>query len=117
MKYKTKKTSNSRDHFNAWQLATKGGKLSRVSISHYRKALRAAWWLNWLNDYADKVAEFDNDTNRYTEEKSAKMAARLEHIEHETAQHLAGLGLVFCCCSHFYGVAIKGTQKEIYIRY
>ena len=117
MKYKTKATSNSRQHFNAWQIATKGGKLSRVSVSRYRKACAAAFWLNWLNDYADRCAEFDNDPERYTEERSAKMARRLEELEHTTAEHLAPLGLVFCCCSHFYGIAEKGTEKNIYIRY
>lgn len=116
MKYKTHKTSNSRQHFNAWQIATQGGKLSRVSLSRYRKACAAAFWLNWLNDYADKCAEFDN-SQAYTEERSARMARRLEELEHTTAEHLAPLGLEFFCCSHFYGIARKGEQKQIYIRY
>lgn len=117
MKYKTKTKQNDRQHFNAWQIATQGGQLSRVSVSKYRKAYRAAFLLNWLNDYADKCAEYDNDAERYTEEGSKKMARRLEQREHAAAEALAPLGLVFSCCSHLYGIKTKNNSKEIYIRY
>lgn len=117
MKYKTQKTSNSRAHFNAWQIATQGGKLSRVSVSKYRKACRAAFLLDWLNDYADKCAEYDNDPERYNERAAARMGRRLENLERRTAQALAPLGLVFLCCSHLYGITRKGEQKQIYIKY
>lgn len=117
MKYKTQKTSNSRAHFNAWQIATQGGKLSRVSVSRYRKACRAAFYLNWLNDYADKCAEFDNDPERYNERASTRMGRRLEELAETTARLLAPLGLEFFNCSHLYGITRKGEQKQIYIKY
>lgn len=117
MKYKTKKTSNSRDHFNAWQLATKGGKLSRVSLSKYRKAYQAAERLHCLNTFADRVAMFDNDASRYTEEKSARLNKRLEEDAQRVAELLAPLGLEFFNCSHLYGVAVKGSQNQIYLKY
>ena len=117
MKYKTKKTSNSRQDFNAWQIATQGGKLSRVSVSRYRKAYRAAFFLNWLNDYADKCANYDNTAETYNEKTSERMGRRLEELETTTAQHLAPLGLVFFNCSHLYGITRKGEQKQIYIKY
>lgn len=117
MKYKTEKTSNSRLHFNAWQIATRGGKLCRVSVSKYRKAIRAAFLLNWLNDYADKCANYDNDAERYNEETSAKMGRRLEERAKAAAEAIAPFGLVFFCCSHLYGIARKGEQKQINIKY
>ena len=117
MKYKTHKTSNTRQHFNAWAIATKGGKLSRVSVSKYRKACRAAFYLNWLNDYADKCAMYDNDASRYNETTSHKMGQRLQQLETITAQLLAPFGLVFFNCSHLYGIARKGEQRQIYIKY
>lgn len=117
MKYKTKPKQTDRQHFNAWQIATQGGKLSRVSVSKYRRAFRAAFLLNWLNDYADKCAEYDNNAETYNEKTSERMARRLEEREHRTAQALAPFGLVFFCCSHLYGIARKGEQKQIYIKY
>lgn len=117
MKYKTKPTNNSRDSFNAWQLATQGGKLCRCSLAKYRKAYQAAERLRWLNTFADRVAEFDNDANRYIEEKSARLNKRLEEDAQRVAELLAPLGLEFFNCSHLYGVAIKGTAKQIYIKY
>lgn len=117
MKYKTKRTSDKRQHFNAWQIATQGGKLSRVSLSRYRKACRAAFYLDWLNDYADRCANYDNDPDRYNEATSAKMGRRLEELAKTTAEHLAPLGLEFFCCSHFYGIARKGEPRQIYIKY
>lgn len=117
MKYKTKPSKqNTRQTFNAWQIATKGGKLSRVSIAKYNRACVAAFRLNWLNDYAEKVAQFDNDSDRYTEEKSAKMARRLQELEDRAAFSLSAFGLSFLCCSHLYGIQDTKTQKEIYIR-
>lgn len=117
MKYKTKPTNNSRDSFNAWQIATQGGKLCRCSVSKYRKAYKAAERLRWLNSFADRVAMFDNDATRYTEEKSAALNKRLEEQAEEVAQLLAPLGLEFFNCSHLYGIARKGTAKNIYIKY
>lgn len=115
--YTTQPNKKNPTSCNAWKLATKGGKLSRVSLSKYRKAYQAAERLKWLNNYADYVAEFDNDANRYTEEKSARLNKRLEDKAQEVAELLAPLGLEFFNCSHFYGVAIKGTQKQIFIKY
>lgn len=117
MKYKIQKTSNTRQHFNAWQIATRGGELSRVSVAKYRRACRASFWLNWLNDYADKCAEFDNDETRHTEERSQKMGEKLQRLQEITAEELAPFGLVFFCCSHLYGIAKKGDQRQIYIKY
>ena len=117
MKYKTHRTSDRRDHFNAWQIATQGGKLSRVSVSKYRKAYRAAFYLNWLNDYADKCAEYDNDAERYNECTSTRMGRRLEELAATTARLLDPFGLVFFNCSHLYGITRKGEQKQIYIKY
>lgn len=117
MKYKTQPNKKqTRESFNAWKIATKGGELSRVSVSHYRKASRAAFFLNWLNDYADKLAEFDNDSDRYTPEKSAKMSAKLEKLEKATAEALAPLGVEFLIYSHFYHIKSKKTGREIYIK-
>lgn len=117
MKYKTRKTNNKRQAFNAWQIATRGGELCRVSVSKYRKAYRAAFLLNWLNDYAEKCAIYDNDVERYNEETSAKMGRRLEERAKAAADALAPFGLVFFCCSHLYGIAKKGEQNQIYIKY
>lgn len=117
MKYKTKKTNNNRRPFNAWQIATQGGRLCRVSVAKYRRACRCAFFLDWLNDYADKVADFDNDTERYTEEKSQRMGQRLAELEQKTAELLAPFGLEFFNCSHLYGISRKGEQKQIYIKY
>ena len=118
MKYKTKPTTNpNRQQFNAWQIATRGGKLSRVSVAKYRKASKAAFYLNWLNDYADKLANFDNDANRYNEATSARMGKRLEELENITAELLAPFGLVFFNCSHLYGITRTEELKQIYIKY
>ena len=117
MKYKTRKTSNNRQQFNAWQIATRGGELCRVSVAKYRKACRAAFLLDWLNDYADKCANYDNDVTRYNEETSQRMGRRLEERAKAAADALAPFGLVFFCCSHLYGIAKKGEQKQIYIKY
>lgn len=118
MKYKTKPSkANTRDTFNAWKLATMGGKLSRVSVSKYRKAYAAAFRLRWLNEYADKVAEFDNDSERYTEEKSEKMNNKLLKQAEAVAQMLRPLGLEFFNCSHLYGVAVIGANNQIYLRF
>lgn len=117
MKYKTQPNKKqTRESFNAWEIATKGGELSRVSVSHYYKARRAAFWLGWLNDYADKLADFDNDPARYTPEKSAKYAERLQHLETRTAEALHPLGVEFVIYSHFYHIKSKKTGKEIYIK-
>lgn len=116
MKYKTKQTNNTRAAFNAWQIATHGGKLSRVSVSHYRKAYRAAFLLNWLNDYADKCAEFDNEPARYTPEKSAKMGDRLQWLQETTAEALRPVGVSFFIYSHFYHIKSNKTGREIYIK-
>ena len=117
MKYKTKRTSSKRAQFNAWQIATQGGKLSRVSVAKDRRACRAAFFLDWLNDYADKCANYDNDAERYNEETSARMGRRLEELAEKTAQQLAPFGLVFFNCFHLYGIARKGEQRQIYIKY
>ena len=117
MKYQRKPKTNDRQHFNAWQIATKGGKLSRVSVARYRRAFRASFLLGWLNDYADKCAEYDNDETRYTEEGSKRRARRLEQLEARTAEALAPLGLEFFNSCHFYDIAEKGTRKPIYTRY
>lgn len=117
MKYKTKPQNPNRQQFNAWQIATQGGKLSRVSVAKYRKAYRAAFLLDWLNDYADKCANYDNDAERYNEEQSQKMGQRLESLAQRTAEALAPLGLEFFNCSHLYGITRKGEQKQIYIKY
>lgn len=117
MKYKTRPNKKqTRESFNAWEIATHGGELSRVSVSHYRKASRAAFCLNWLNDYADKLAEFDNDSERYTPEKSAKMGERLQHLEEITAEALRPLGVEFLIYSHFYHIKSKKTGREIYMK-
>ena len=115
MKYKTKQTTNTRAAFNAWAIATKGGELSRVSVSHYRKACRASFLLNRLNDYADRVAEFDNSQS-YTPEKSEKMNKKLEEREKATAEALAPLGVEFLIYSHFYHIKSTKTGREIYIK-
>ncbi len=117
MKYKTRPNKKqTRESFNAWKIATHGGELSCVSVSHYRKASRAAFLLNWLNDYADKLANFDNDSDRYTPEKSAKMGERLQHLEEITAEALRPLGVEFLIYSHFYHIKSKKTGREIYIK-
>lgn len=116
MKYQRKPKTNDREHFNAWQIATKGGKLSRVSVARYRRAYKAAFYLNWLNDYADKCAEYDNDETRYNEATSQRMGRRLEELANRTAEHLAPLGVGFFTYSHFYNIQDKKTKKEIYIR-
>ena len=117
MKYKTKPNKKqTRESFNAWNIATHGGKLSRVSVSHYRKAYRAAFWLNWLNDYADELADFDNDPDRYTPEKSAKMGERLQRLEETTAEALRPLGVEFLIYSHFYHIKSAKTGREINIK-
>ena len=118
MKYKTKPNKKQdRDGFNAWQLATQGGKLRRVSVSKYRRAYAAAVRLGMLNDRAEFVAVFDNDAERYTEEKSARLNKRLEEDAQSVAELLAPLGLEFFICSHLYGVSIKGKNKQIFIKY
>lgn len=117
MKYQRKPKTNDRRHHNAWQIATKGGELSRVSVARYRRAYKAAFYLDWLNDYADRCANYDNDATRYNEKTSQRMGERLEELANTTAEHLAPLGLVFFNCSHFYDIAKKGDKKIIYIRH
>lgn len=97
--------------------SNQGGNLSRVSVAKYRKAYRAAFLLDWLNDYADKCAIYDNDAERYNEETSQRMGRRLEERAKAAADALAPFGLVFFCCSHLYGITRKGEQKQIYIKY
>lgn len=116
MKYQRKPKTNDRQHHNAWQIATKGGELSRVSVARYRKAYKAAFYLDWLNDYADRCANYDNDASRYNEKTSQRMGERLEELANTTAEHLAPLGVEFSIYSHFYNIQDKKTKREIYIR-
>lgn len=116
MKYKTHRTNDTRQCYNAWQLATKGGKLKRVSISKYRNAYKVAFYLNWLNDFSDKVANYDNDETRYNEKTSERLNKRLSYLQDQTLELLNGLGLDFFLYSHFYNVKDIETGKEVFIK-
>lgn len=116
MKFKTKPSKNqTRDTVNAWNIATNGGELSRVSVSKYRKAYELAERLRWLNNFADWLADFDN-SQRYTEEKSEKYNKRLQQMGESAGELLPSLGLEWFVYSHLYHIKSKKTGREIYIK-
>lgn len=111
----TKKGQNKALRFNAYKLATAYTKGQRVSLAKYRQAYHIAEELASLNQFADRVAEFDNSP-RYTEEKSERLNNRLQARADSLAEDLARLGLCFFNSSHLYSIARKGEAKTIYLK-
>lgn len=112
----TQKGNNKDMRFNAYKIATAQTKGARVSLGKYRKAYKIAEELDSINRFAERVALFDNDPNRYTEEKSERLNNRLIKRAESLAQDLATFGLCFFNNSCYYSIAKIGDNHQIYLR-
>jgi len=112
----TKKGNNQDTRFNAYKIATATTKGQRVSLGKYRRAYAIAEELASLNRFAERVANYDNDPNRYNEETSERLNNRLQARADSLAEDLARFGLCFFNCSCYYSIALKGQNRVLYLR-
>lgn len=112
----TKKGNNQDTRYNAYKIATATTKGQRVSLAKYRRAYAIAEELDSLNRFAERVANYDNDPNRYNEETSERLNNRLERRAENLAKDLAKFGLCFLSSSCYYSVSLKGKTDTFYLR-